>query len=325
MQYVRKSKCRTTGPQRPATKFVHSATTWWAPKFSILLLTFRPLLCRVPAATSILGSKCNQMDNFNRLEMGPVRKKRRRSPRYNGYLDAERYNHGPYDERYNTVNERYQYSQTLGRPSSPDYALTTSAPGRQYHTAPSSVDPDDDESSRWHRQSSQSRDGEVSHSRGPDSPFYFRNDQTSLYRIPRSPPSPPLPKRTKPTDHYLSSSLRPSWRLDDPTRSRKLLVLDLNGSLLLRSPHKQKQLSSHTRPLRTVYTRPYLAAFTSYIFHKETRKWLDTMVWSSAQPHSVRDMVEKCFQGRSNALKAIWARDTLGLTQAEYRTSSHNL
>ena len=252
-----------------------------------------------------------------------MRKKRRRSPRYNGYSDAERYNHGTYDERYNTVNERYQYSRAPGRPPSPDYALTTLVHGRQYHTAPSSVDPDDDEGSRWHRESLRSRDGEASYSRGTNLPFHFRNDQTS-YQIPRSPPSPPPPKRTKPTDHYLSNSLRPSWKLDNPTQSRKLIVLDLNGSLLLRSPHQQKQgyaLSSHTRPLRTVYTRPYLAAFTSYIFHKETRKWLDTMIWSSAQPHSVRDMVEKCFQGRRNEFKAIWARDTLGLTQAEYRTS----
>ena len=59
------------------------------------------------------------------------------------------------------------------------------------------------------------------------------------------------------------------------------------------------------------------------------------MVWSSAQPHSVDDMVAKCFdveregamrmegedgdrrKGRDN-LVAVWARDTLGLTQAEY-------
>ena len=43
------------------------------------------------------------------------------------------------------------------------------------------------------------------------------------------------------------------------------------------------------------------------------------MVWSSAQPHSVEDMVEKSFQDRRHELKAIWARDTLGLNQHEYR------
>jgi hypothetical protein len=66
------------------------------------------------------------------------------------------------------------------------------------------------------------------------------------------------------------------------------------------------------------------------------------MVWSSAQPHSVDDMVARCFdvvdgvevgveveeeegaerreKGREN-LVAIWARDTLGLTEGEYRES----
>jgi hypothetical protein len=85
-----------------------------------------------------------------------------------------------------------------------------------------------------------------------------------------------------------------------------------------------------------------MPSFRSYLFDERTRKWLDTMVWSSAQPHSVDDMVGKCFdedvtagggvlgqgeeelggdgdrkKGREN-LVAIWARDTLGLTQGEY-------
>lgn len=75
------------------------------------------------------------------------------------------------------------------------------------------------------------------------------------------------------------------------------------------------------------------------------------MVWSSAQPHSVDDMVAKCFdgevvsggggvlnseedsrpdeqelrvdekRGREN-LVAIWARDTLGLTRGEYNSKT---
>lgn len=75
-----------------------------------------------------------------------------------------------------------------------------------------------------------------------------------------------------------------------------------------------------------------------------TKAWLDVMVWSSAQPHSVGDMVENCFgaaegarsrgDGRamgdgvedgekeSGDLVAIWARDTLGLTEGQYRKSS---
>ena len=76
--------------------------------------------------------------------------------------------------------------------------------------------------------------------------------------------------------------------------------------------------------------------------------WLDVMVWSGAQPHIVGDMVEKCFgaadeahsragikgdgqiegdaaangQKESDDLVAIWARDTLGLTEVQYRKSS---
>ena len=42
------------------------------------------------------------------------------------------------------------------------------------------------------------------------------------------------------------------------------------------------------------------------------------MVWSSAQPHSVADMVERCFAGRKEALVAVWARDTLGLDEQAY-------
>lgn len=47
--------------------------------------------------------------------------------------------------------------------------------------------------------------------------------------------------------------------------------------------------------------------------------WLDTMVWSSAQPHSVKDMVDHCFRAADqDKFLAIWARDTLGLSAAQY-------
>ncbi|KIY51557.1 hypothetical protein FISHEDRAFT_36900 [Fistulina hepatica ATCC 64428] len=42
------------------------------------------------------------------------------------------------------------------------------------------------------------------------------------------------------------------------------------------------------------------------------------MIWSSAQPHSVSDMVSRCFEGHERDLAAIWARDTLGLTEDQY-------
>jgi NLI interacting factor-like phosphatase len=153
-------------------------------------------------------------------------------------------------------------------------------------------------------------------------------------------PSPPITlvpeKPTSPTDSYLQISLQSSLPLADPTASRKLLVLDLNGTLLLRSAHSGRRVpppsysrgrhsadshSSSTRPypvLRTIYPRPYLPPFVAYIFHPTTLQWLDTMVWSSAQPHSVNDMVDKCFGAYKETLKAVWARDTLGLSGDEY-------
>jgi len=42
------------------------------------------------------------------------------------------------------------------------------------------------------------------------------------------------------------------------------------------------------------------------------------MVWSSAQPHSVAGMVDKCFGERKEELVAVWARDTFGLDEHAY-------
>jgi len=128
-------------------------------------------------------------------------------------------------------------------------------------------------------------------------------------------------KRTSPTDPYLRLSQESSLPLADPTASRKLLVLGLNNALLLRTPHPKSNSCSNNfhRPSRIVYPRPYLPSFCAYISHPTTLQWLDTMVWSSAQTHSVNDMVDKCFGTHKKVLKAVWARDTLGLNETEYR------
>ncbi|KDQ22981.1 hypothetical protein PLEOSDRAFT_172212 [Pleurotus ostreatus PC15] len=117
---------------------------------------------------------------------------------------------------------------------------------------------------------------------------------------------------------------------------RKLLILDLNGTLVLRSPYKApaKGSTAHDpyanpyapRPLRTVLPRPFLPSFREYLFPPKTKGWLDTMVWSSAQPHSVEDMDHRAFCNpelaeakntdeliSSGKLIGVWARDTLGL------------
>lgn len=113
-------------------------------------------------------------------------------------------------------------------------------------------------------------------------------------------------------------------------------MLDLNGTLLHRSPHNPRPKTRHQqlqedRPrdeqgnwlprLRPVHPRPYMRAFRSYLFAPQTSAWLDVMVWSSAQPHSVGDMVDRCFGEEKEKLLVIWARDTLGLSSDHYRKS----
>ncbi|KAF9475558.1 hypothetical protein BDN70DRAFT_864692 [Pholiota conissans] len=191
-----------------------------------------------------------------------------------------------------------------------------------YNSRPSSPPPS----------SSPSR-GFATQARAPIKPVLF---QSSPITRPPLPPKPP--KRTEPRESYLAISSQPSPHIQNPSDARKLIVLDLNGSLVLRSAHSRRippprgggsfdpyADPTQLRPLRTVHRRPYLSSFTSYILHEETKKWLDTMVWSSAQPHSVADMVEHCFGNRKSELKAVWARDTLGLTADDYHKKSLTL
>ncbi|KAK0469616.1 uncharacterized protein EV420DRAFT_1616176 [Desarmillaria tabescens] len=114
--------------------------------------------------------------------------------------------------------------------------------------------------------------------------------------------------------------------IDDPSSSRKLLILDLNGTLLYREGRPQGPRryrrdrangSSEPQP-RVVHPRPYMGSFRQYLFHPKTLEWLDTMVWSSAQPFNVNHMVDQCFKEEKDKLVAVWARDTLGLTSLQY-------
>lgn len=123
----------------------------------------------------------------------------------------------------------------------------------------------------------------------------------------------------------------------------KVLVLDLNGALVYRASSNR----------RKAHPRPYLANFLSYLFTSEpdrssaisqqggdpVRPW-EVFVWSSAQPHNVRAMVEETFgstwtegiwqnedadaaRGRrrrgEGRLMGVWARDKMGLSSADYR------
>ncbi|KAH9895976.1 hypothetical protein C8Q73DRAFT_690338 [Cubamyces lactineus] len=143
--------------------------------------------------------------------------------------------------------------------------------------------------------------------------------------------TPPPPQSPSPS--YLALAEQAPSRIQEPSLSRKLLVLDLNGTLLHRSPmprpknrhfhqpYEDRPRDEHGRilpRLRPVHPRPYMNAFRSYLFAPQTRRWLDVMVWSSAQPYSVGDMVDKCFGDEKEKLLAVWARDTLGLSNDHY-------
>jgi hypothetical protein len=169
---------------------------------------------------------------------------------------------------------------------------------------------------------------------GPHYPEYYPSLPPSLpnkHSLPPRPspslPSAPSPPQAAqpalPSPSYLDFSSEPSKTLREPTR--KLLILDLNGTLLLRSPRPPKSSrGNYQQPhpaARRVLPRPYLAAFRAYLFAPQTRAWLDVMVWSSAQPHSVEDMVSHALGEDRKWLVAIWARDTLGLAEDQYRAS----
>jgi hypothetical protein len=133
----------------------------------------------------------------------------------------------------------------------------------------------------------------------------------------------------------------------------KLLVLDLNGTLIYRNKGGSNA--------RTSYPRPYLGAFLKYLFRDLTdsdwpmRPW-EVFVWSSAQPHNVRAMLESTFDAghieglwnevkpnngdeeaaaehgeeaeedddvdglRTSKVLGVWARDKMGLSKQEYGT-----
>lgn len=97
--------------------------------------------------------------------------------------------------------------------------------------------------------------------------------------------------------------------------SQKLLVLDLNGTLIYRN--KGSGVS------RASYPRPYLGNFLEYLLRPETaseadrrlNKW-SVFVWSSAQPHNVRGMLESTFDPKH--IEGLWAGDPSEPTEGQY-------
>jgi hypothetical protein len=120
----------------------------------------------------------------------------------------------------------------------------------------------------------------------------------------------PLPEPTR--DYTLTSSLSP-YRLESPTK--KLLVLDLNGTLLYRH---RRPTGNMRHASQNPFLRPHLAQFMNYIF-----RHYKIMVWSSATTANVHAMISAATTPSQRAqIIAIWDRSSLGLSPTAYKQKS---
>ena len=114
----------------------------------------------------------------------------------------------------------------------------------------------------------------------------------------KSPEPLPIPI---PTKAYLSLASHPAIRVQSP--QCLLLVLDLNGTLLYRTVG-----SSNYTP------RLFLPQFLDYCLSNHS-----VLIWSSATSANVSAICARLFTPAQRAqLLGEWARDTLGLTPAQY-------
>ncbi|KAI7847816.1 HAD-like domain-containing protein [Circinella umbellata] len=112
-----------------------------------------------------------------------------------------------------------------------------------------------------------------------------------------------------PSSSYLTLSQEPSKPLTDPMdKKKKLIILDLNGTLASRTTNRQ-----------SMYVRPYQDRFLDYIF-----KYFKVMVWSSAQPHSVTHMCQLFGEYEGDLLR-MWDRRYFNLSRTNYNRKSQTI
>lgn len=139
------------------------------------------------------------------------------------------------------------------------------------------------------------------------------------------------------------------------TQRRKLVVLDLNGALVVRSERTERYVA---QTQRKVFARPFLNCFLDYLMsafgnkkgkqpatQPQRMRPYEVFIWSSAQPKSIDDMINSTFAGWARSVHAnplsreqmedqirkapvaekrvgrvlgVWSRAEMGLTQAEY-------
>ncbi|KAK8111882.1 uncharacterized protein PG998_008339 [Apiospora kogelbergensis] len=109
----------------------------------------------------------------------------------------------------------------------------------------------------------------------------------------------------EPTREYMALSAMPPTQLPEPRRI--LVVIDLNGTLLYRPSRKN--------PTRFV-ERPHARAFLDYCLNT-----FCVAIWSSAKPANVTNMLNQLLTPEERAkVVAVWGRDTLGLSMADYNS-----
>lgn len=115
-----------------------------------------------------------------------------------------------------------------------------------------------------------------------------------------SEPQPPTP-----TDKYLEQA-SPLPKEINPSQ-RLLIILDLNGTLVYRKSR---------RPSGMFIRRPGVDGFIQALMNNND---YTVMIWSSSQPVTVEGVCRKLFSKEDRkAIIAEWARDKLGLTEAQY-------
>ena len=106
----------------------------------------------------------------------------------------------------------------------------------------------------------------------------------------------------KPTEAYLTNAGVPPTRVSSP--QTLLIVLDLNGTILYRTPKKQD-----------LVRRPGLRRFLNYCFDVHR-----VLVWSSAEPHNLAVLCQKVFTAAQHELLlGQWSRERFGLTPELYK------
>lgn len=160
--------------------------------------------------------------------------------------------------------------------------------------------------------------------RQSQAPFPQPSSSGTVYLTASSPPfkNPPeevnpLAHIPEPTQDYILSTSLPPYRLETP--NTKLLILDLNGTLLYRRRHSGRDRNmdmrrSSQKPL----LRPHLAEFMDYIF-----RHFKIMFWSSATPRNVHAMISAATtDSQRTQIVTIWDRQSLGLSSSAYRSKS---